>query len=124
MSAHDGNLLMLSTTVLLVLFRIYALVHRFWNLPLDHGPRFFLSAEVPEGFYEGPGAAWLKRYRAIILTEHLLEAAILAVLFGSHRLDLVPLWAGGSAIVLAIMLSDLKNWTRRGLGLRPPKKVL
>jgi hypothetical protein len=83
-----------------------------------------LSAEVPEGFYEGPGIGWLKRYRAIILTEHLLEAAILAVLFGSHRLDLVPLWAGGSAIVLAIMLSDLKNWTRRGLGLRPPKTVL
>jgi hypothetical protein len=115
MSAHDGNLLMLSITVLLVLFRIYALVHRFWNLPLDHGPRFFLSAEVPEGFYEGPGIGWLKRYRTIILTEHLIEAAIVAAILGSHRLDLIPMWAGGSAIVLMTMLGGLTIWTRRRL---------
>jgi hypothetical protein len=115
MSAHDGNLIMLSTTVLLVLFRIYFLVHKLWKLPLDHGPRFFLSAEVPEGFYEGPGAGWLKRYHAIILTEHLFEAAVVAIFLGSHRLDLIPVWAGGSAIVLMTMLGGLTIWTRRRL---------
>jgi hypothetical protein len=115
MSAHDGNLLILFITVLLVSFRIYYLVHKLWKLPLDHGPRFFLSAEVGEGFYEGPGAGWLKRYRAIILTEHLIEAAIVAAMLGSHRLDLIPMWAGGSAIVLVTMLNGLTIWTRRRL---------
>jgi hypothetical protein len=115
MSAHDANLLMLSVTVLLVLFRIYYLVHNLWKLPLDHGPRFFLCAEVPEGFYEGPGAGWLKRYRAIILTEHLIEAAVVAIFLGSHRLDLIPMWAGGSAILLMTMLGGLTIWARRKL---------
>ena len=115
MSAHDGSLLMLFITVLLVLFRIYYLLHNLWKLPLAHGPRFFLSAEVPEDFYEGPGAAWLKRYRTIILTEHLIEAAIVAAMLGSHRLDLIPMWAGGSAIVLVTMLNGLTIWTRRRL---------
>jgi hypothetical protein len=116
MSAHEGNLLMLSITVLLVLFRIYVLVHKLWKLPLDHGPRFFLSAEVPEGFYEGPGALWLKRFRAIILIEHLIEAAIVAAMLGSKRLDLIPMWAGGSAIVFVTMMIGLTLWARRKLG--------
>lgn len=88
MNAHVGDLLMLAVTVMLVLFRIYVLVHRLWRMPLEHGPRFFRNVEVPEGFHEGPVASWLKRYRAIILTEHLIEAAIVATILGTHRLDL------------------------------------
>ncbi|MCE5308466.1 MAG: hypothetical protein LLG20_12575 [Acidobacteriales bacterium] len=118
-------MLILFITVLLVSFRIYYLVHKLWNLPLDHGPRFFLSTEVGEGFYEGPGARRLKRYRAIILTEHLIEAAIVAIILGSPRLDLIPMWAGGSAIALVTMLSGLTIWTRRrkGIGASARSKV-
>jgi len=115
MNAHAGSLLMLSVTAMLVLFRIYVLVHRLWRMPLEHGPRFFWNVEVPEGFYEGPGISWLKRHRAIILTEHLIEAAIIATILGMHRLDLVPVWAGGSAIVFVAMIIGLALWVRHGL---------
>jgi hypothetical protein len=125
MSSHEGNLLLLCTNVFMVLFRIYFLVHSLWKLPLKHGSRFFLGLEVPEGFYEGPGAGWLRRYRALILTEHLIEAAIVALLFNSNRLDLVPLLAVGSMIVLVTVMSGFMLWARRRLdtGSRARSKV-
>ncbi len=70
---------------------------------------------MPQGFYEGPGAVWLKRYRAIIVAEHLIEAAIVALLLGSHRLDLVPFWAVGGMIVLVTLMSGFMLWARRSL---------
>jgi len=105
---------LLVVTGLVVAFRTWMLVWM-WNLPLAHGPGFFLGAEVAPGFYEGPGTRWLRRYRALMLTEYLVEVLALAMVNVLGRWRLVPVCAGGSAVLFLSTLAGFALWTRAKL---------
>ena len=120
MSGPTSHQLLLSSTALIVVVRVFYLVRSLWNFPLRNGPGFFLSIEVPHGFYDGPGAEWLKRYRTVVLAEHLTEALVLAAVFAMDRWDLIPLWAGGSAVLFTSTMLGFVAWTRHRLGGAPP----
>lgn len=120
MKLSTGDLLLLSSTGLIVAWKLYWLVWRLWNYPLQHGPGFFLNVEVAPGFYDGPGVGWLKRYRTVLLAEQVLEAVVLVVLLVSGRWEFLPVWAGGSAPLLMATLFSFMAWTRRALGANPP----
>lgn len=120
MSGPTSHQLLLSSTALIVIVRVYYLVRSLWSFPLRNGPGFFLGVEVAPGFYDGPGVEWLKRYRAVVLAEHLTEALILAALFATGRWDLLPLWAGGSAVLFTSTMLGFTLWTRHTLGATPP----
>ena len=120
MSGPTSHQLLLSSTALIVVVRVFYLVRSLWNFPLRNGPGFFLSIEVPHGFYDGPGVEWLKRYRTVVLAEHLTEALVLAAVFAMDRWDLIPLWAGGSAVLFTSTMLGFVAWTRHRLGGAPP----
>lgn len=119
MSSYASDLLLLFCAGLVVAFRVYFLVRRLWNYPLDHGPGFFLGVEVAPGFYDGPGVLWLKRYRTAILTEHLVEALGLVVILISGRWDRLPMLAYGTFPFMATLLGFVL-WTRHRLGPSAP----
>jgi hypothetical protein len=120
MSAPNRELLLLIVTGLIVAFRIYFLIARLWNRPMQHGPGFFLEVEVAPGFYDGPGVHWLKRYHGVVLAEHLIEAAALAALFAWDQLDMLPVWAGCSPLLFLPTMFGLSAWARRALGPSQP----
>jgi hypothetical protein len=120
MSSLEKDLLLLSCTGLIVLFRVYKLVRRLWNYPLGHGPGYFLGVEVAPGFYDGPGAGWLKRYRSVAVAEHLMEAVALAAILASGRWNLLPVWAGGGAVLGLAALFGFMAYARSRLGATPP----
>jgi len=68
MSGHSSEqwLLVFSTT-LVVIVRVFFLIRWIWNYPLAHGTGFFLGVQVSPGFYEGEGKRWLTRYRTVLL---------------------------------------------------------
>lgn len=121
MSGHSsGEWLLLFCTTLVVVFRVFALVRTFWNYPLNHGPGFFLDVEVAPGFYAGEGARWLKRYRTVLVVQHLVEALALAAILISGRWSLLPLWAGGTAVFTWAIFHALMRYARATLGANPP----
>jgi hypothetical protein len=113
-STHD--LLSLLCLVLVAGFRAAYIVLRLWNYPLSHGREFFLGVQVRPGFYEGPGAGWLKCYRALVLGEHLAIAAAVAVLAVLGRwtewTKLIPV----DVFLYFAIMAGFAVWTRRKLG--------
>jgi hypothetical protein len=91
-----------------------------WNYPLRHGPGFFLGVEVAPGFYTADGRRWLKRYRAAVLLEHLVEALALAAILAFGRWSLLPVWAGGGAVFLTSVFFGFTAYARAKLGANPP----
>jgi hypothetical protein len=108
----------------IVPIRIYSLLRYTWNLPLRNGPGFFLGVEVAPGFYDGPDASWLRRYHAVVLAEHVLEACILAVLLALSQWPAIPIWAGGSAVLFTGTMMTFVLWTRHSLGVNPPVRAV
>jgi hypothetical protein len=102
----------LVTTILVVAFRTWLLVRMLWNLPLAHGPGFFLGVEVAPGFYEGPGARWLSRYRRLMLAEYLVEVAGLAVVVVGGRWGLIPICSAAAAALFVCAFMGFAFWSR------------
>ncbi len=119
-SHSSGDWLLLFNTALIVVVRVFVLVRQLWNYPLNHGTGYFLGVEVTAGFYEGAGARWLRRYRAILLAEHSIEALALAVILASGRWSLLPGWAGGTAVLVTATFLGFTAYTRATLGANPP----
>jgi hypothetical protein len=121
MSGHSSEeWLLLFVTALIVIVFVFYLVRRFWNYPLDHGPGFFLDAEVASGFYNGEGVRWLKRYRTIWLAAYFIEALALAAILVSGRWILLPVWGGGTAVFFTAIFIGFTAYTRATLGANPP----
>ena len=121
MSGHSSEeWLLLFVTAVIVVYLVFWLVRRMWNYPLDHGPGFFLGVEVAPGFYAGEGVMWLKRYRTILLAEHLVMALALGAILVSGRWFLLPVWAGGSAVFAVTIFLAFTAYTRATLGANPP----
>ena len=120
MSGPADSILLLFTLAIIVPARVYILVRQLWNLPLRHGPEYFLGAGVPPSFYGGPGIAWLKRYRTVLLLEHLSEALFLMVVLALRRWDMIPLTALG-AITFTMTMFGFALYSRRVLGAHPPE---
>jgi hypothetical protein len=99
------------------------LVRGFWNYPLNHGPSFFLGVEVPPGFYAGEGVMWLKRYRTILLAAYLVMALALGAILVSGRWILLPVWAGGVAVLFVPTLLGFTAYTRATLGANQPVRT-
>jgi len=100
-----------------VVFRVVVLIWVLWDKPLEHGADFFFGAEVAPGFYEGPGTQWMKRYRRVLVAEHLVEGTILAVLVWRNLYQLtiaLPLGAG-------LALGGFVLWARAKVGAAPRK---
>ena len=83
MNAPTDFEVMILVTALIVLTFGYTLVKFSWNQPLRNGPGYFWGIEVPEGFYAGPGRAWLRGYRATLVALHLVLVVALAGCFAS-----------------------------------------
>ncbi|MGA3136946.1 MAG: hypothetical protein ABSC88_13240 [Terracidiphilus sp.] len=124
MSAPTEFEVMVLVATLVVLTLVYSLVKFGWNQPLRNGLGFFLGIEVPKGFYEGAGRAWLKGYRATLVALHLVLAIALGVCFALKRWDLVPLCCGGFALVYVPAVFALILWSRRKLGTKPPVRAV
>jgi hypothetical protein len=121
MSSHSsGDWLLLCVTALIVVVFVFHLVRRFWNYPLDHGPRFFLDVEVAPGFYADEGVRWLKRYRTVLLAAYLVEALALAAILVSGRWSLLPCWAGGTAPFAMAIYFGFMAYTHATLSANPP----
>ena len=120
MSAPTQFEVMVLVTTLVVLTFAYSLVKFSWNQPLRNGPGFFLGVEVPEGFYDGPGRAWLKGYRATLVALHLLLVVCFGICFALRRLDLAAPVLGGWACPIATAVLAFDAWTRHKLGANPP----
>jgi hypothetical protein len=120
MNGPGYETLMLLSIGLIVAVRIYSLFRYTWNLPLRHGPGFFLGVEVPPGFYDGPKTSWLWRYHSVLLAEHAIEGCMLAVLLALAKWQYVPIWAGGGAVVYVGVIFLFVAWTRHSLGAFPP----
>lgn len=95
-----------------------------WDLPLRNGPGFFLGVEVPPGFYDRPEASWLRRYHAVLLGEHVLEACVLAILLALAQWQAIPIWAGGGAVLYTGTMMTFVAWTRHSLGASPPVRAV
>jgi len=124
MSAPTEFEVMILVTTLVVLTLVYSLVKFAWSQPLRNGPGFFLGIEVPAGFYEGPGRAWLKSYRAVLAVVHLVLAIALGVCFALKRWELMPLWCGGFAVVYTTAVVAVNLWSRHKLGTKPPIRAV
>jgi hypothetical protein len=121
MSGHtSGDWLLLFCTALIVIVFVFYLVRRFWNYPLDHGRSFFFDVEVAPVFYNGEGVRWLKRYRTILLSAYFIWALALAAILVSDRWNLLPVWAGGTAVFFMIVFHGFRLYTRATLGANPP----
>jgi len=100
----------------IVLVRAYQLTRMDWSRPLKQGPGFFLAFEVPPGFYEGSGARWLTRFRAVLLAETAVEWITLAAMVTFAWWRWLPVWAGGSAVLYVGSLSLFGLVAARRLG--------
>lgn len=121
MSAHTNVLLPLASASLVLALRLYCLARFLWNFPRNHGPRFFLGVEVPPGFYEGPGIRWLKRYRTLLLAQHLILVAAFVIPVALRRWYDLPVMAPVDVITLLSVMGGFTLWTRRRLGANPPR---
>jgi hypothetical protein len=121
MSAHSsGEWLLVCCTTLVVVFLAITFKRQFWEAPLNHGPRYFLGVEVSLGFYEGEGIRWLRRYHTLCLAVLSIEALGLLAILVSGRWSLLPLWAGGTGVLLPAAFLGFTGYTRRTLGANRP----
>lgn len=111
----SSDVLFLFVAGLIVAFRVFFLVWWLWNYPLTHGTGFFLSVEVPPGFYDDRGVRWLRRWRGVLLAEHSIEALVLVAILVSGHWDKLPLIAWG-AVLFVSTLSGFRWWAQRTLG--------
>ncbi|MBI1787268.1 MAG: hypothetical protein HYR60_06910 [Acidobacteria bacterium] len=121
MSAQTNTLLPLASAGLVLALRLYFLVRILWNYPLNHGPGFFLGVEVAPGFYEGRGAQWLRRYRILLLVQHLILVAAFIVPVALRRWSDLPVMAPIDVITLFSLIGGFTFWSRRTLGSSPPR---
>lgn len=112
----NASHVLLVVSILVVLSQAYRLVTLEWTRPLAHGHGFFLAFEVPHGFYEGPGAAWLGRYRAVLVVELGLEVVALALFVLAGRERWLPFWAAGAVLVRLGSTNAFGLILRRALG--------
>ena len=124
MTAPTDFEVMILVTALIVLTFGYTLVKFSWNQPLRNGSGFFWGIEVPEGFYAGPGRAWLRGYRTTLVVLHLVLVVVLASCFALRRWDLVPLWAGGFSLFYVPAIAAVSLWSRHKLGTKPPIRAV
>ena len=124
MNAPTDFEVMILVTALIVLTFGYTLVKFSWNQPLRNGPGYFWGIEVPEGFYAGPGRAWLRGYRATLVALHLVLVVALAGCFALKRWNLIPLWSGGFSLVYVPAIAALSLWSRHKLGSKPPIRAV
>ncbi|HTT64196.1 MAG TPA: hypothetical protein VMG35_20230 [Bryobacteraceae bacterium] len=115
------DLLLFATCGAAAIFQGYYLVRILWRLPLSHGPGFFLSTEVPPGFYEGAGMQWMRRYHAVLVLIHGIEGIILVYLVASRHWDQIPLLAPVFVALFFSMFGGFVVWARRTLGAAPPR---
>ncbi|HKW02766.1 MAG TPA: hypothetical protein VJN96_23285 [Vicinamibacterales bacterium] len=116
MTANASRDLLYFVTGLIVVVRTYQLTRMDWSRPLKHGPGFFLAFEVPPGFYEGDGVAWLGRYRTALVAEYAVEWIALAALVATGHWQWLPVWAGGSAAIYVGSLGLFASAAGRALG--------
>lgn len=111
---------LLLVTGLIVAAQVAAFKLFFWDTPLKYGKEFFLGVAVPPGFYDGEGADWLRRYRALILAVNFTLLLALAAVLASGRWLLLPFWAGGVAVLHTAALLGFGAYARAKLGANPP----
>ena len=104
-----------------IIFQLVLMRWVFWNYPLHHGRGFFLGVKVAPGFYEGPGAQWLRRYRSLLLAVHAIMVFVFIALVASHRWNEMPIMAPVIVGLLFAMLGGFTLWTRHRLGSVPPR---
>lgn len=121
MSARESDLLPLLLGSFCIIFQLALMRWVFWNYPLHHGRGFFLGVKVAPGFYEGPGAQWLRRYRTLLLAVHAIMVLVFIALVASHRWNDMPIMAPIIVGLLFAMLGGFILWTRHSLGAAPPK---
>ena len=121
MTTQSNWLLPLACAILVIAFRLFFLVRRLWNYPLNHGPGFFLGVEVAPGFYKGPGIRWLNRYRTLLVVQHLILVSAFVVPVALRRWNDLPVMAPVDVITFFSMIGGFVLWTRRTLGANPPK---
>ena len=121
MSSQSNAILLLVVASVVLAVRLFSLVRRLWNEPLNHGPGFFLGVEVAPGFYEGPGIPWLKRYRFLLLVQHLILVSAFAVPVALRRWNDLPLMAPIDVVTLLTLMGGFTFWARRKLGTDPPR---
>ena len=124
MNAPTDFEVMTLVSALIVFTLGYTLVKFSWNQPLRNGPGYFWGIEVPEGFYDGPGRAWLRGYRATLVALCLVLVVALGVCFALKRWDLMPVWSGGFALVYVPTVAALNLWSRHKLGTKPPIRAV
>ncbi len=121
MSARESDLLPLLLGSFCIIFQLVLMRWVFWNYPLHHGRGFFLGVKVAPGFYEGPGAQWLRRYRSLLLAVHAIMVWVFVALVASHRWNDMPIMAPVIVGLLFAMFGGFTLWTRHRLGAPPPK---
>jgi hypothetical protein len=105
-----ASVLLLVATALIVVVRFVVLAVVRWNRPTTNGPDFFLGVEVAPEFHGALSARWLRRYRLVLVTEHLAETAAAGILAFSPWSGWLPAWAGGVAVVDLSCAAGFKAW--------------
>jgi hypothetical protein len=108
---------------MMVLLEGYCLAN-LWKFPLRNGTGFFISFEVPAGFYDGPGRVWLKSYRAMIVASFLLLVAFFGACFASGRWILIFPFCGLWGLLAGAAMYAFYALTRRKLGANLPVRAV
>jgi hypothetical protein len=121
MTARESDLLPLLLGSFCIIFQLFLMRWVFWDYPLQHGRGFFLGVKVAPGSYKGPGAQWLRRYRALLLAAHAIMVVVFVALVASHRWNDMPIMAPVIVELFFAMFGGFTLWTRHRLGATPPK---
>ena len=106
-------------TLVVLFYALYGF-RQHWNFPLRRGPDYFFGVQVPPGFYQGSGTRWLKSYHILVIALFGVVAMALAAIVFAGRWDVLPLWFGGTAILITTAVMIFVGWTRHKLGASPP----
>lgn len=121
---NSGDWLLLVAACVIVGFRTATFRRFVWTAPLHHGEGYFLGVEVPAGFYRASqGARWLESYRLLVTLEHALEAVVLVGILVFGYWSLVPVWAGGGAMLFTAVCLGFAVHARIALGANPPVRT-
>jgi hypothetical protein len=114
--------LLLFCTAIILVFRAMSFA-RMWRYHLSHGPGYFLGVAVPSGFYSGDGVRWQRSYRAVLVAEAAVEALGLGAVLMTGRWRLLPVWAGGVAVLATVTYFGFTTYTRATLGSNAPVRA-
>lgn len=78
----NDNQIFFLTYLFLVVMRFPRIAER-WKAPLLRGPEWFFNVPVPPDFFEGPGAAILRFYRALLFIPWAIELPLCAAIFAA-----------------------------------------